>query len=184
MLLDLIDLSKLRRAIVYGLLLSVVLILQNLLVSRITLFGIHAMLVPALVVAVGLFEGGVWGGFVGLAAGYFTDMSYTDHVVLFTILLPTLGFFIGALGKYMLQKGLVSYLVMAFLALAVIAFCQMFHTLFLSGVDARAFRRLYFHGTYTWIVVRTGLIQTLWSLVWSVPIYLPCKLIAARPMGR
>ena len=35
-----------------------------------------------------------------------------------------------------------------------------------------------------WRVLRTGLIQTLWSLVWAVPIYFPCKLIASKPMGR
>ena len=184
MLLDLIDLSKLRRAIVYGAMLAVVLVLQNLIVSRIPLFGIHALLIPAAVVAVGLFEGGLWGGFVGLAAGYFSDMAYTDHVVLFTILLPAVGFFIGALGKYMLQKGFVSYLVMVFLTLTAVAFCQMFRTLFLAGSDAQAFRSLYFSGRYYWIVLRTGLLQTLWSLVWSMPIYLPCKLIAAHPMGR
>ena len=183
MLLDLIDLSKLRRAIVYGLLLAGVLILQNLLVSRLTLAGIRAMMVPALVVAVGLFEGGVWGGGLGLAAGYLTDMSYTDHVILFTVLLSAIGFFAGVLGKYMLQKGFVSYLVMTFLALSVIAFCQMFRTLFLSGDDAEAFRRLYYAGRYTWLVLRTGLLQTLWSLVWSAPVYLPCKLIAASPLG-
>ncbi len=184
MLLDLIDLSKLRRAIVYALMLAGVFILQNLIVSRIPLAGVKAMLAPSLVVAVGLFEGGVWGGFLGLAAGFFADMGYTDHVVLFTILLPAAGLLVGALGKYMLQKGLVSYLVMAALTLAVIAFCQMFRTLFLSGDDAEAFRRLYYAGGYVWRVVRTGLIQTGWSLVWAVPVYFPCKLIAARPMGR
>ena len=184
MLLDLIDLSKLRRAIVYGLLLAAVLILQNMIVSQITLFGVHALIVPAAVVAVGLFEDGLWGGFVGLAAGYFSDMGYTDHVVLFTVLLPLLGFVIGAMGKYMLQKGIVSYLVMVLGALVVIAFCQMFRTLFLSGADAAAFRALYFSGSFVWVVLRVGLIQTLWSLVWSIPIYFPCKLIAARPMGR
>ena len=183
MLLDLIDLSKLRRAIVYGLLLSAVFILQDLIVSQVPLLGVRAMMVPAAVVAVGLFEGGVWGGFLGLAAGYFTDMGCTDHVVLFTILLPALGFFIGVLGKYMLQKGIVSYLVMMFLALAFIAFCQMFRTLFLSGSDAAAFREAYFSGRFVWLVIRTGAIQTAWSLVWSVPVYFPCKLIAAHPMG-
>lgn len=184
MLLDLIDLSKLRRAIVYGLLLGAVFILQNLLVSRVALFGIHAMMIPAAVIGVGLFEDGMWGGFVGLAAGYFTDMAYTDHVVLFTILLPALGFFAGVLGKYMLNKGFVSYMALMLAALAVIAFCQMFHTLFLSGDDAEAFRRLYYSGRYVWIVIRTCVLQTFWSLVWSIPIYLPCKLIAAKPLGR
>lgn len=184
MWLDLIDLSKLRRAIVYGLLLAVVLILQNLIVSQVPLFGIRAILIPAVVAGIGLFEGGAWGGFVGLAAGYFADQGYTDHVVLFTVLMPAIGFFAGVLGKYMLHKGFLSYVALALTALIVVAFCQMFRTLFLSGSDAQAFRAAYFSGRFTWIVLRTGLLQTLWSLVLSLPLYLPCKLISARPMGR
>ena len=109
MLLDLIDLSKLRRAIVYAISLAVSLVLQNLIIGRITLFGVHALLVPSMVVAVALFEGGLWGGMLGLAAGYFMDMVYVDHVVLFTVLLPAVGFFTGTLGKYMLHKGFVSF---------------------------------------------------------------------------
>ena len=86
MLLDLIDLSKLRRAIVYALLLAGLFILQNLILSRITVLGVHALIVPAAVVAIGLFEDGLWGGMVGLAAGYFSDMA-TQNVALFTVLL-------------------------------------------------------------------------------------------------
>lgn len=183
MLLDLIDLSKLRRTIVYGVMLAVVLILQNLILSQIAPFGVKPLLIPAVVAAVGLFEGGVWGGLVGLAAGYFTDMS-TQHVVLFTVLLPTVGFFAGVLGKYMLHRGFFSFVVLAALALAVTAFCQMFRFLFLASDDTRQFLQLYLPGRETWPVWRMGILQTVFSLVWSLPLYFPCKIIAARPMGR
>ena len=184
MLLDLIDLSKLRRAIVYALLLMAVLIVQNLALSRLTGWGVRALIIPAMVVGVGLFEDGLWGGMVGLAAGYFSDLAYADHVVLFTILLPTAGFFAGALGKYMLHKGFMSYMTLALVVLSVVAFCQMFSFLFFAGEDARAFQALYLGGTASRRIWRTGLIQTAWSLVWAIPLYFPCKLIAGRPMGR
>ena len=183
MLLDLIDLSKLRRAIVYALLLAGLFILQNLILSRITVFGVHALIVPAAVVAIGLFEDGLWGGMVGLAAGYFSDMA-TQNVAMFTVLLAAAGFLSGALGKYMLHKGFMSYITLALIVLALAAFCQMFRFLFLADADAKAFHSLYLGGTFAWRVLRTGLIQTAWSLVWAVPIYFPCKLIASRPMGR
>ncbi len=183
MLLDLIDLSKLRRAIVYGLLLAAVLVLQNQIVSRLPLLGVKPLLMPALVVAVALFEGGVWGGALGLAAGYFADFDYANTVVLFTVLLAAIGFFAGALGKYMLHKGFVSFLALLLAALGIVTFCQMFRFLFLTSEDARMFQALYSTGPAGWRVLRTGFIQVVWSAVLSVPLYFPCKLIAARPMG-
>ena len=170
MLLDLIDLSKLRRAIVYALMLAVTFICQDLLVARIELFGVRAMMIPAAVVAIGLFEGGQWGGFLGLAAGYLFDLGYTEQTVLFTILLTVIGFFSGVLGKYLLHKGFVSFLVLVLAAMSFITLAQMFRFLFFTDTDA-------------WAVWRTGLIQILWSLPWAVPIYFPYKAIAARPMG-
>lgn len=183
MLLDLIDLSKLRRTIVYGALLAVVFILQDLILSRIAAFGAKPLLIPAVVVGVGLFEGGVWGGCVGLAAGYFADMT-SQHVALFTVLLPILGFFAGVLGKYMLHRGFMSYMVLALVALATAAFCQMFRFLFLMDEDARQFLSLYLPGREMWPVWRMGLTQTAVSLAWAVPFYFPCKFIAASPLGR
>ncbi len=170
MLLDLINLSKLRRAIVYALLLAIVFLCQDLLVARIELLGVRAMLVPAAVVAISLFEGGQWGGFIGLAAGYLFDLGYTEQTVLFTILLTAIGFFAGVLGKYLLHKGFVSYLALVLAAMTLITLFQVF-------------RVLIFTDTNTWAVWRTGLIQILWSLPWAVPLYFPCKTIAARPMG-
>ena len=170
MLFDLIDLSKLRRAVIYGLMLLVLFILQDLIVSHITVRGVHALLIPAAIVAIGLFDGGRWGGFVGLAAGFLWDLGLPDHLFLFTALLAAIGFFSGALGKYLLHKGFVSYIVLVLISMAVITFCQMFRFLFFTDTDTAA-------------VWQTGLIQLLWSLIWAVPIYFPCKSIAGRPLG-
>lgn len=170
MLLDLIDLSKLRRAIVYALVLVVVFIVQDLLAARIPLWGVRPMLIPAAVVAIGLFEGGSWGGFIGLAAGYFFDFGYIEQTVLFTIFLTVIGFFSGALGKYLLYKGFVSYMALVLAAMILITAAQMFSFLFFTDTNA-------------WAVWRTGIVQILWSLPWAVPIYFPCRNIASRPMG-
>lgn len=168
MFFDLIDFSKLRRAVLYALLFAALFLLQDLIVSRIPLFGVRALLIPAAVAAVGLFEGGLWGGFVGLAAGYFCDMGYAEHIVLFTVTLTAVGFFAGVLGQFLLHRGFLSYLVLAAAALAVVTFCQMFRFLFFTDADAA--------------VWRTGLLQMAWSLVWAVPVYFPCKSIADRAL--
>ena len=184
MLLDLIDLSKVRRTIVYGFFLALVFILQNLILVHVPLLGVRPLLIPAAVTAIGLFEGGIWGGALGLAAGYFADRNCANYVVLYTVLLPTVGFFAGVLGKYMLHRGFVSFLALSFLTLAAVTFCQMFRFLFLASEDARQFLSLYLEGPRSWPILRTGLIQIGWSLVLSLPLYFPCKFIAARPMGR
>ncbi|HBD86211.1 MAG TPA: hypothetical protein DC001_02145, partial [Clostridiales bacterium] len=69
MLWDLINMDKLRRGLIYAVYMLLVLLLQNAVFSRIVIFGTKAMLVPAAVVAVGMFEGGVWGAVFGLFTG-------------------------------------------------------------------------------------------------------------------
>ena len=167
MLYDLIDLSKLRRAILYALLLAVLFIVQDFVLSHIAVFGVRAVLIPAAVVAVGLFDGGLTGGLFGLAAGYFCDMGSADHIILFTVMLAAIGFFTGILGQFLFHRGFVSYIVLAAAALAIVTFCQMFRFLFFTDTDASA-------------VWRTGLIQLLWSLPWAVPVYFPCRSIAGQ----
>lgn len=174
MLLDLIDLSKLRRVIVYAVMLAVVFMVQDLFAAQIPFLGIRPVLIPAAVVGIGLLEGGLWGGFLGLGAGFFADMGYSEQLILFTVLLPTAGFFSGALGKYTLHKGFVSYLVLTALTLTILALCQISKVLFFTDNSV----------TRPWAVWRTGLIQTGYSLVWAIPIYFPCKLISDRPLRR
>lgn len=171
MLLDLIDLSKLRRAIVYAVTLAIVFAVQDFIAARLPLWGVRPMLIPAAVVAIGLFEGGSWGGFLGLAAGFFYDMGYIEQTTLFTILLTAAGFFSGVLGKYLFHKGFYSFMTLVLAAMIVITLSQMLPFLFFTDTREAA-------------IWRTGLIQVLWSLPWAIPVYFPCRAIAARPMEK
>jgi hypothetical protein len=92
MLLNLINLDKLRRGIIYAFLLFVVLIFQNVIFSRVSILGVRAMFVPVAVVAVGVFQGSVWGGVFGLFAGLLCGIGYHGSLILFTALFPVLGF--------------------------------------------------------------------------------------------
>ncbi len=171
MLLDLIDLSKLRRAIVYAVTLAIVFAVQDLVAARVPLWGVRPMMIPAAVVAIGLFEGGLWGGFLGLATGFFFDMGYIEQTVLFTVLLTVTGFFAGVLGKYLFHKGFLSYMALVLAAMILVTAAQMIPFLFFTDTRDAA-------------VWRVGLVQILWSLPWAVPVYFPCRAIAARPMGK
>ena len=53
---DLINKDKVHRALWCALYMGVTLLLQNTVFAHIALFGVHAMFVPAVVVAVGVFE--------------------------------------------------------------------------------------------------------------------------------
>ena len=167
MLYDLIDLSKLRRAILYALLFMALFFVQDHILAHVRLFGVRPLLIPAAVAAVGLFGGGVWGGLVGLLAGFFCDMGAADTTFLFTILLTVVGFFCGVLGQFLLRRGFFSYAALMVLTLALATLGQMFRFLFFTETDAAA-------------VWRTGLWQFVWSLPWCLPIYFPCRSIAER----
>lgn len=169
MLLDLINLAKLRRAVVYALFLALLFLVQNLLGAYVAPLGVHAMFIPAAVVCVALFEGGVWGAMFGLVAGYFADMGFAENSVLFTLLFSVIGYFTGVLGKYTLRKAFVTALVLSAGALLLAAFCQMFPFLF-------------FKDTRIWPVLKTGLLQVLWSLPFIFVIYYPCRAIAGHEM--
>ena len=76
--LDLINLTKIRRAILYGFCILVAFWLQFAVFSRVTLPGrVKPFFIPVLVSAIGLWEGGVWGGAFGLAAGVYCDGNFT-----------------------------------------------------------------------------------------------------------
>lgn len=74
------------------------------------------MFMPAVVVAIGAFEGGVWGAALGLVTGFLTDISY-DNTVLFAALFPAIGFFAGVLTRWFVNASLFAYLVMCLAAI-------------------------------------------------------------------
>lgn len=128
---------KTRRGVLYALYLIGALLVQNVILSHVALFGVRAMFLPALVVAAALFEGGWGGGLFGLAAGILSDLFFGSQSVLFTVLFPVMGFIAGFLGDFYLNKRLFTYCILGAAALFLAAFAQMFSLLFLRGTEQR-----------------------------------------------
>ena len=164
-ILDLIDIEKVRRAIMYTALLFAALVLQNMVISEFPIFGAKALFVPALVVAVGLFEGGVWGGVFGLFAGLLGDSAFSGNTVMFTVVFPILGFAAGLLADFMINRRFFSFMLLSLISLGFTALCQIFPLFAFDGAKLGD-------------LLSTALVQTLWSLPFAAPIYLVTKRIA------
>ena len=159
-----------RRGVLYALYLLGALLLQNVIFSHIAPLGVRAMFMPALVVAVALFEGGDLGGWFGLAAGVVCDLFFAGQSVLFTVLFPVIGFVVGLLADFYLNRRFFSYAVMAVLALFIAAFAQMFSL-------------LVYRGQGSWALWRNAILQTLWSVPFIYPAYYICKIFPWKAAG-
>lgn len=162
--------NQTRRGVLYGLVLVLFLLIQNVIMSHIGLFGVHAMFMPALVAAVALFEGGARGGYFGLAAGILCDLFFSSQTILFTVLFPVMGFVFGFMADFFMNRRFLSYCVLAVLALALAAFAQMFSLLVYKGQGS-------------WALWRTMILQVLWSLPFIFPAYYICKIFPRKSGG-
>ena len=157
-LLDLINLKKIRKAIIYLAVIIATLALQTLVFSRISLFGIKAMFVPVMIVAIGMFEGGVWGGTLGLVTGVLLDMALSASGVTFTVILPVTGFLSGFLAQLYINKKFIPCVLLCLAALLAAAMCQALPLFFFAGSSFSA-------------VMRAVALQTLYSLPFSAPAF-------------
>ena len=162
--------EKIRRGVLYGLYLLGFLLLQNVVFSHIRPLGVRAMFMPALVTAVALFEGGYRGGLFGLAAGIVSDLFFSSQTVLFTVLFPVLGFAVGLLGDFYVNRRFFTYAILAVAALFIAAFAQMFSLLF-------------YYGQGSWALWRTAILQTLWSVPFIWPAYRLCSIFPWKAEG-
>ena len=171
MLLEFINIEKVRRAIVYFGVMLLVLLVQNDILSHIEVFGVHAIIAPIAVVAVGFFEGGVWGGVFGLFMGLFCDMYYNDTASLLTVAFPIIGFLSGAAVMDFMNKRFFSFFIVCLAALVLTALCQMFR--FIAMADANILP-----------VLLTAGLQTLWSLPFTLAIYYPCRRLSGVDLSK
>ena len=162
--------EKIRRGVLYALYLLGFLLLQNVVFSHIAPFGVKAMFMPALVAAVALFEGGYRGGLFGLAAGFACDLFFFGQSVLFTVMFPVMGFAIGLLADFYLNRRFFTYAVLSVTALFLSAFAQMFSL-------------LVYQGQGSWVLWRTAILQTLWSVPFIFPAYYICKIFPWKAEG-
>ncbi len=165
--LELIDFKKIRKALWYLLCVIITISLQNLLFSRVAIFGVHALFVPVIVIAIGIFEGAVWGAALGLVAGYFCDLTMLESTALFMVLFAVLGFAAGFLTEFLINRRFFSFFVLAIAALLVTAICQI--------VPLWIFRSTPFLD-----LLPTVLLQVLWSAPFAVPAYFAVKAISIK----
>ena len=79
----------------YAVYLLLAMLLQGLLFSRLSILGVKGFVLPAAVVAAGMYLGGVRGAVFGICLGLVTDMSYTESSFMYTIVFALIGFGAG-----------------------------------------------------------------------------------------
>ena len=148
-----------KRVLSYALYMFLALVAQNMLFTQFRLFGTCPMVLPAVAVAVGMFQGATWGSIFALVLGIFADMSYVENTVTFTLIFPALAFAAGFISQFFINRRFFAFMGAALAGLFVTALVQMLKTLAADG--------------FSMAMVGTVLLQTLWSLPPAALAYFP-----------
>ena len=148
-----------RRVLRYALFMFLSLLAQTMLLNRFRILGVCPMVLPAVAVAVGMFEGATWGAVFSLIMGIFADMAFIENTVLFTVLFPALAFVSGFVSQFFINRRFFAFMGVALAGLLITGFAQLLHTA-VSDV-------------FSLSMISTALLQTLWSLPFAVLAYLP-----------
>ncbi len=159
------------KCVAYGLFLVILFILQAMVFPRLAIHGIKPLIIPTAVIGVAMFEGGTKGGIFGLFAGMLCDISMNDPTIVFTLLLTAAGLIMGMLTQYVLTRGFPSFLFTSALLLLISAFVQLFSTLVYgrAGIHQLIFPMLW---------------QTLYSIVFVIPVYYTVRRLSRRSSSR
>ncbi len=150
---------NLRRLLLYALYLFLTLVFQTMALTQLRPLGVCPFVLPAAVVAVGMFEGASWGAVFGLVLGIFTDMAYVESTVGFTLLFPAIAFAVGFISQFFINRRFFAFMVATCAALLITGVFQMLKVLVAEG--------------WSFALLYTVILQTLWSLVPSVLAYFP-----------
>ena len=125
-------------------------------------------MLPIAVVGIATFEGSFRGGGYGLFAGMLCDISFNQPVMVMTVTLTFVGIVVGLLSETIMARGFSDVFSRAASPrLFSTAFVSFFSLLFFSGVDIMA-------------LLRTAGSQTLYSMVFTIPIYFIVRSLARK----
>ena len=150
---------NIKRLLQYGLYLLLALIAQNMIFTKIRPLEVCPMALPAVAVAVGMFEGATFGAVFSLIMGIFADLAFLENTVMFTILFPAISFFTGFVSQFFLNRRFFAYMGIALVCLFATAVVQAMSVIVRDG----------FAGEMISVVI----LQTLWSLPPAVLAYFP-----------
>lgn len=162
MLNRLIDMGKMRVFLEYAVYLLLAMLLQSLLFSRLSIFGVKGFILPAAAVAAGMFLGGVRGAVFGICLGLFTDLSFTDSTFMYTLVFSILGFGAGFASEFYINKSFFVFMVMSIAAVLLTGLVQLLSAAIFSGAELL-------------LGLKTVLLQTALSIPPVMLLYLPFK---------
>lgn len=162
MLNRLIDMGKMRVFLEYAVYLLLAMLLQSLLFSRLSIFGVKGFILPAAAVAAGMFLGGVRGAVFGICLGLFTDLSFTDSTFMYTLVFSILGFGAGFASEFYINKSFFVFMVMSVAAVLLTGLVQFLSAAIFSGAELLP-------------GLKTVLLQTVLSIPPVMLLYLPFK---------
>ena len=134
-MLNRIDFKKLRVFLEYAVYLLLAMLLQGLLFSRLSIFGVKGFVLPAAVVAAGMYLGGMRGAVFGICLGLVTDMSYTESSFMYTIVLALIGFGAGFASEFYINKSFLVFMVMSVISVLLSGLAQYLAAVIFGGAE-------------------------------------------------
>ena len=156
---EIIEKINFKRILQYWLFMFLALIVQNMLFTQLRPLGVCPMVLPAVAVAVGMFEGAVWGAVFSLVLGYFADMAFIENTIAFTVLFPALSFLAGFVAQFFINRRFFAYMGAAFIGILITGIFQMLKTVAMD--------------VWSGSMISTVILQTLWSLPFAALAYFP-----------
>ena len=134
-MLNRIDFKKLRVFLEYAVYLLLAMLLQGLLFSRLSIFGVKGFVLPAAVVAAGMYLGGMRGAVFGICLGLVADMSYTESSFMYTIVFALIGFGAGFASEFYINKSFLVFMVMSVIAVLLSGLAQYLAAVIFGGAE-------------------------------------------------
>jgi len=142
-------------------------ILQAMVFTYIPLNGVFPVLLPIAVAGIATFEGSSRGGGYGLLAGMLCDISFNHPVIVMTVVLTLTGIVVGVLSETVMARGFPTFFLSCLAALVLTAFVSFFSLLFFNSVDIT-------------VLLKTAAEQTLYSMIFTFPIYFIVRALGRR----